>query len=46
MLVEQGAFDQAELDDGLRARFESIDAVLEKHGSVRLAGLKSASSAS
>lgn len=46
MLVEQGAFDQAELDDGLRARFESIDAVLEKHGSVRLAGLKPAGSAS
>lgn len=40
MLVEQAAFDSAALDDGLRARFESIDAVLEKHGSVRLAGLQ------
>jgi adenylate cyclase len=46
MLVEQGAFDSAALDHGLRARFESIDAVLEKHGSVRLAGFTPARSAS
>lgn len=39
MLVERGAFDQAGLDDGLRSRFQSFDAVLDKHGSVRLAGL-------
>lgn len=39
MLVERGAFDLAALDAGLRSRFATFESVLEKHGTVRLAGL-------